>query len=64
LRWAVLGACVRIVTDPRALDLAGAKIGRRFRLFFRYDFRTKLIVFARVDDARNLRSVGSRSDPR
>ena len=40
-----------------------AKIGRRFRLFFRYDSRSRVIVFARVNDEQTLRSAGSRSDP-
>ena len=40
-----------------------AKIGRRFRLFFRYDSRAKTIVFAWVNDEQTLRSVGSKSDP-
>jgi toxin YhaV len=40
-----------------------AKIGRRFRLFFRYDSRAKAIVFAWVNDEQTLRSAGSKSDP-
>lgn len=40
-----------------------AKIGRRFRLFFRYDSKAKIIVYAWVNDERNLRSSGSKSDP-
>ncbi len=40
-----------------------AKIGRRFRLFFRYDSKLKVIVFSWVNDERTLRSAGSRSDP-
>lgn len=40
-----------------------AKIGRRFRLFFRYDSRAKVIVYAWVNDERTLRSSGSKSDP-
>jgi len=40
-----------------------AKIGRRFRLFFRYDERVKIIVFAWVNDQQTLRSAGSQSDP-
>ncbi len=40
-----------------------AKIGRRFRLFFRYDSTVKVIVFAWVNDANSLRSAGSKSDP-
>lgn len=40
-----------------------AKIGRRFRLFFRYDSKAKVIVFAWVNDERTLRSAGSKSDP-
>ena len=39
------------------------KIGRRFRLFFRYDSRSKTIVFAWVNDDQTLRSAGSKSDP-
>jgi toxin YhaV len=40
-----------------------AKIGRRFRLFFRYDSKLKVIVFSWVNDERTLRSAGSQSDP-
>ena len=40
-----------------------AKIGRRFRLFFRYDSKARIIVFAWVNDAQTLRSSGSKSDP-
>ncbi len=40
-----------------------AKIGRRFRVFFRYDSRAKVIVFAWVNDEQTLRAAGSRSDP-
>lgn len=40
-----------------------AKIGKRFRLFFRYDSTAKVIVYAWVNDAQTLRLSGSRSDP-
>jgi toxin YhaV len=40
-----------------------AKIGRRFRLFFRYDARAKVIVYAWINDEQTLRSAGSKSDP-
>ncbi len=40
-----------------------AKIGRRFRLFFRYDSKAKVIVYAWVNDEETLRSAGSKSDP-
>jgi toxin YhaV len=40
-----------------------AKIGQRFRLFFRYDTQAKVIVFAWVNDAQTLRAAGSKSDP-
>lgn len=40
-----------------------AKIGRRFRLFFRYDSKARVIVFAWVNDEHTLRSAGSGSDP-
>lgn len=40
-----------------------AKIGRRFRLFFRFDSSTRIIVFTWVNDEHTLRSAGSRSDP-
>jgi len=39
------------------------KIGRRFRLFFRYDSVSKIIVYAWVNDSQTLRSAGSPSDP-
>jgi len=40
-----------------------AKIGRRFHLFFRYDERAKIIVYAWVNDEQTLCSSGSQSDP-
>ena len=40
-----------------------AKIGRRFRLFFRYDSKARAIVYAWVNDEETLRSAGSKSDP-
>jgi len=40
-----------------------AKIGRRFRLFFRYDSKARVIVYAWVNDEETLRSAGSKSDP-
>jgi toxin YhaV len=40
-----------------------ARIGRRFRLFFRYDSKAKVIVYAWVNDEQTLRSSGSKSDP-
>ena len=40
-----------------------ARIGRRFRLFFRYDSKAKVIVYAWMNDERTLRSSGSKTDP-
>jgi toxin YhaV len=40
-----------------------AKIGRRFRLFFRYDTNSRIIVYAWVNDAETLRQSGGKSDP-
>lgn len=40
-----------------------AKVDRRFRLFFRFDSKTKIIIFAWVNDENTLRSSGSKSDP-
>ena len=40
-----------------------AKVGRRFRLFFRFDSKSRIIVFAWVNDENTLRSSGSKSDP-
>lgn len=40
-----------------------AKVGRRFRLFFRFDSTAKIIIFAWVNDDHTLRATGSRSDP-
>ena len=40
-----------------------AKIGRRFRLFFRFDSKTKIVIFAWGNDENTLRSSGSKSDP-
>lgn len=40
-----------------------AKFGnRRFRLFFRYDSRSQVLIFAWVNDATTLRTYGSRTD--
>jgi toxin YhaV len=36
--------------------------GQRFRLFFRYDSKAKLILFAWVNDSHTLRTYGSRHD--
>jgi len=40
-----------------------AKLGRRFRLFFRFDSKTRIIIFAWVNDENTLRSSGSKTDP-
>ena len=40
-----------------------ARLGRRYRLFFRYDSKAKIIVYAWINDEETLRSSGSRSDP-
>jgi len=40
-----------------------AKVGRRFRPFFRFDSRSRVIVFAWVNDEKTLRSSGSWTDP-
>ena len=48
---------------PRHRHWRSARIGRRLRLFFRYDARAKVIVYAWVNDQSTLRSSGSRNDP-
>ena len=40
-----------------------AKIGRRFRLFFRFDTQSQIIIFAWVNDENTLRNPGGKSDP-
>jgi toxin YhaV len=40
-----------------------AKLGRRYRLFFRYDSKAKVIVYAWINDEQSLRSSGSKSAP-
>lgn len=40
-----------------------AKFGQRFRLFFRYDSRARIIIFAWVNDETTLRARGSKTDP-
>jgi toxin YhaV len=40
-----------------------AKIGRRFRLFFRFDSQSRIIIFAWVNDEHTLRSSGTKTDP-
>ena len=39
------------------------RVGQRFRLFFRYDSRSKIIVYAWINDDETLRATGSRNDP-
>ncbi|MBF8661561.1 type II toxin-antitoxin system YhaV family toxin [Pseudomonas putida] len=40
-----------------------AKIGRSFRLFFRYDSKSKVIVYTWINHENTLRSAGIKSDP-
>ncbi|MFI4988337.1 MAG: type II toxin-antitoxin system YhaV family toxin [Alphaproteobacteria bacterium] len=40
-----------------------AKFFGRFRLFFRYDSRSRIIVYAWVNDERGLRQRGGKGDP-
>jgi toxin YhaV len=40
-----------------------AKLFGRFRLFFRYDSRSRIIICAWVNDERSLRQRGGKSDP-
>ena len=40
-----------------------AKFFGRFRLFFRYDSRSRIIVYAWVNDERSLRQRGGKRDP-
>lgn len=40
-----------------------AKMGRWFRLFFRFDSKTRVIIFAWVNDENTLRSSGAKTDP-
>jgi toxin YhaV len=39
-----------------------AKLGGRFRLFFRYSSTAKIIIFAWVNDTKTLRQYGARTD--
>jgi toxin YhaV len=39
------------------------KIGQRFRLFFRYDSKARLIIYAWVNDEHTLRNTGCKTDP-
>ncbi len=48
---------------PRYRHWRRVRTGGRFRLFFRYDSRAKVIVYAWVNDRTTLRSSGSRTDP-
>lgn len=48
---------------PRWKHWLRAKVGRRFRLFYRYDSSSKIIVYAWVNDTRSLRKAGSTTDP-
>jgi toxin YhaV len=40
-----------------------AKFGGRFRLFFRYHSKARIIIYAWVNDERTLRKKGDRNDP-
>jgi toxin YhaV len=40
-----------------------AKIGQRFRLFFRFDSKSRIIIFAWINDEHTLRAAGSKNDP-
>ncbi len=40
-----------------------AKFLQRFRLFFRFDSASRIIIYAWVNDENTLRKAGSRSDP-
>jgi toxin YhaV len=40
-----------------------AKIGRRFRLFFRYDTKRRIIIYAWVNDRETQRKAGAKTDP-
>jgi len=40
-----------------------AKIGQRFRLFFRFDSKVKINIFAWVNEEKTLRTAGSATNP-
>ena len=40
-----------------------AKIGQRFRLFFRFDSKSRVIIFAWINDEHTLRAAGGKNDP-
>ena len=40
-----------------------ARFGRRFRLIFRYDSQSRVIIYAWVKDDKTLRTAGSKNDP-
>lgn len=40
-----------------------AKIGQLFRLFFRFDSKSRVIIFAWINDEHTLRAAGSKNDP-
>ncbi len=48
---------------PRYRHWRRTRIGRRFRLFFRYDARANVIVYTWVNDQSMLHSSGSKTDP-
>ena len=52
-----------ITMGPAYRHWRRAKLGRRYRLFFRYDSKAKVIVYAWINDEQSLRSSGSKSDP-
>ena len=48
---------------PRYRHWRRAKFAQRFRVFFRFDTKSKVIVYAWINDHHTLRAEGARSDP-
>lgn len=48
---------------PEYRHWSRARFGQRFRLFFRFDSRARIVIFAWVNDEKTLRTRGGRNDP-
>lgn len=48
---------------PKYRHWRRVKFGGRFRLYFRFDSKSRVIIFAWVNDEKSLRKQGAKSDP-
>nr|WP_207460791.1 type II toxin-antitoxin system YhaV family toxin [Azospirillum sp. SYSU D00513] len=52
-----------VALGPRHKDWFRAKFLGRFRLFFRYNSKARIIIYCWVNDENSLRKAGSNTDP-